>query len=104
MPHVIIKLHPGRTDAEKERLADRMAEVLHETLAYRPENVSVVVEEVAPERWMQNVYEPDIQQRQSDLFRRPGYGPLSWSSHEDADAPSLRISPSMGAGRGKSDA
>lgn len=105
MPHVIIKLYPGRTEAEKERVADRMAEVLHETLAYPPENVSVVVEEVAPERWMEDVYEPDIRQRQSVLFKRPGYGPLSWSSPEDPGrAPSPQDQPKLKPSLGKSDA
>lgn len=99
MPHVIIKLYPGRTEAEKSALADRLAEVLNETLAYRPGAVSVVIQEVAPDRWMEDVYEPDIRQRQAELVRWPDYGPLSRSARK-GDGRSAQAStpePSIGA-------
>jgi hypothetical protein len=36
---------------------------------------SVAVEEVRPEEWAENVYKPDILNKQEKLCRKPGYEP-----------------------------
>ncbi|WAC64881.1 tautomerase family protein [Pseudoxanthomonas sp. SL93] len=81
MPHVIVKLYPGRPDREKKAMADNIAQLLSDTMSYRLENISVAVHEVPPDRWMEDVYEPEMNQRQADLFRWPGYGSLA--KHQD---------------------
>ncbi|MET0327657.1 MAG: tautomerase family protein [Luteimonas sp.] len=77
MPHVILKLYPGRDAAATRAMADAIAAALHDSGDYALENVSVAVEEVEPARWMQDVYAPDIEGRIEQLVRRPGYGPLA---------------------------
>ena len=77
MPHVIVKMYAGRSDAEKQALADGVTAAVRKTLGYGAESVSVAVEDVSPADWMRDVYEPDIAKRQAQLFKRPGYGPLA---------------------------
>lgn len=77
MPHVIVKFYPDRSEEEKRAMAEAIAQTLHETMGYDVANVSVVVEEVEKRDWMSKVYEPDIVQRQAELVKSPGYGPLA---------------------------
>lgn len=83
MPHITVKMYPGRSDAEKQLLADNLATLLHDTMGYKRESVSVAVVEVEPSRWMQDVYEPEITQGGATLLRRPGYGPSATPSAAD---------------------
>jgi 4-oxalocrotonate tautomerase len=38
--------------------------------------VSVSIEEVAPARWMSDVFKPDIEAKQATLYKKPGYKPF----------------------------
>ena len=48
MPHIIVKLWPGKSEQQKQRLADAIANDVMEILGYGEESVSVGIEEVAP--------------------------------------------------------
>jgi len=39
-------------------------------------SVSVAVEEIKPEDWVEKVYKPDILNNQEKLYKKPGYNPL----------------------------
>jgi len=73
MPHVIVKLWPGKSERQKQELADRIAEDVMEVLDYGEESVSVAMEEVAPDDWAEQVYRPDILEREDTLYKKPGY-------------------------------
>ena len=60
MPHVIVKLWPGKSEQQKQELAARIAEDVMSVLRYGAESVSVAMEEVAPEDWADQVYRPHI--------------------------------------------
>ncbi|WP_066723204.1 tautomerase family protein [Sphingomonas pituitosa] len=77
MPHVIVKLWPGKSAAQKQQLADAIVREVARTMDYGPEAVSVGLEEVAPDDWMTRVYAPDIQGKRDTLTKMPGYGPLA---------------------------
>lgn len=77
MPHVTVKMYAGRDRAAKQELADRIGEVMQDVLGYGPESVSIAIHDVAPSRWMTDVYEQDITAHESELYKRPGYGPLA---------------------------
>lgn len=77
MPHVIVKLWPGKTEAQKARLAEAITRSVMDVLDYGEESVSVAMEEVAPEDWTEKVYEPDIREKWNTVYKKPGYGPLA---------------------------
>ena len=73
MPHVIVKLWPGKTERQKEQLAERIAEDVMEVLRYGEESVSIAFEEVSSEDWAGKVYKPDILKHPERLYKKPGY-------------------------------
>ena len=73
MPHVIVKLWPGKPKKQKQDLADKITRAVMQTLHYGEESISVGVEEVPADEWMSRVYEPDIQAKPETIFKKPGY-------------------------------
>lgn len=74
MPHVIVKLWPGKSDADKRDLADAIVRDLTTVLGYGPQSVSVGFEEIGAGDWTVQVYGPDIQDKWDTLVKKPGYG------------------------------
>ena len=77
MPHVIIKLYPGRPEAAKQALAQRITRALVEETGCKEQSVSVAVEEVPAEDWAGAVYQKDILNAPGTLYKEPGYNPFS---------------------------
>lgn len=73
MPHVIVKLWPGKTEQQKTRLAEAITKDVMEIFHYGEESVSVAMEEVKSQDWVQQVYKPDIQNKWNKLYKKPGY-------------------------------
>lgn len=73
MPHVIVKLWPGKSEAQKRRLADAITKDVMSILNYGEESVSVAMDEVASKDWAEKVYEPDIAAHPEKLYKKPGY-------------------------------
>ena len=73
MPHVIVKLWPGKSEAQKKRLADRITQDVMEVLHYGDESVSVAFEEISAKDWKEKVYKPDIVSQPDKLYKKPGY-------------------------------
>ena len=73
MPHVIVKLWPGKSEQQKARLAAKIAEDVMEVLNYGEESVSVGFEEIQSQDWRQKVYKPDIQDNWDKVYKKPGY-------------------------------
>ena len=76
MPHVIVKLYPGRTEEQKKRLARKIVKRVIEITECRQKSVSVAIEEVAPDDWAEKVYQPDIIDNTENLVVTPGYNPF----------------------------
>lgn len=73
MPHVIVKLWPGKSESQKRRLARAIADDVMKVLNYGDESVSVAFEEVGADQWAEKVYRPDIVDKPETLYKRPGY-------------------------------
>ena len=73
MPHVIVKLWPGKSEDQKARLADAITRDVMNVLNYGEESVSVAMEEVEPQDWAEQVYKPDIVNKPEQLYKKPGY-------------------------------
>jgi 4-oxalocrotonate tautomerase len=73
MPHVIVKLWPGKSEQQKTQLAEAIAKDIMDVLHYRAESVSVAIEEVPAQEWAERVYRPDILNNPQKLYKKPGY-------------------------------
>lgn len=73
MPHVIVKLWPGKSEQQKTRLADKIAKDVMDVLNYGEESVSVGFEENSSEDWKEKVYKPDVKDKWGKLYKKPGY-------------------------------
>lgn len=76
MPHVIVKLHSGRTEAQKAKLAEEITKAVMDALGSKETSVSVAVEDVDPADWAETVYRPDILGKPEQIYRQPGYDPF----------------------------
>ena len=83
MPHVSIKLYPGRTLEQKRLLTKRIVTAMGETIGARPESISVSFEEVKPEDWDEKVVRPDIAERLDCVVKLPGYPSKYLKGSED---------------------
>ena len=76
MPHVVVKLWPGKSEHQKSRLAHAITKDVMTILKYGEESVSVALEEVQPQDWTEKVYKPDIQGKWDTVYKKPGYEPF----------------------------
>jgi 4-oxalocrotonate tautomerase len=72
MPHVIVKLWPGKSEEQKSRLAEEITKDVMEVLNYGAESVSVALQEVEPKDWQEKVYRSDILAQAGNLYKKPG--------------------------------
>lgn len=73
MPHVIVKLWPGKSEAQKKRLAERITQDVMDVFDYGDESVSIAFEEIEARDWAEKVYRPDIIGKPDQLYKKPGY-------------------------------
>jgi 4-oxalocrotonate tautomerase len=73
MPHVIVKLWPGESKKQKAKLSEEITRAVMSVLNYGEESVSVALEEVEPDQWMDKVYKPDILGKPKQIYKKPGY-------------------------------
>jgi 4-oxalocrotonate tautomerase len=76
MPHVIVKLYPGRTEEQKKQLAREIVKSVVEIAKCKQKSISIAIEEVAPDDWAEKVYKPDIVNNRKNLVVTPGYNPF----------------------------
>lgn len=73
MPHVTIQINSGKSDDQKQQLADAIPDDFIRLFGYDPDHVSVAVTEASPEEWKKRVYGPEIMDKQDELYKEPGY-------------------------------
>jgi 4-oxalocrotonate tautomerase len=76
MPHVIVKLYPGRSEEQKLKLADEIVKDVVTIAKCEQKSVSVAFEEIEKEDCAKKVYKPDILGRKDCLYKEPGYNPF----------------------------
>ncbi|HTV27068.1 MAG TPA: tautomerase family protein [Xanthobacteraceae bacterium] len=76
MPHVIVKLYAGRSDKQKAELAAAITKSVMTALNHGEDAVSVGIEDVRPDDWVEKVFKPDILGKPKTIFKKPGYDPL----------------------------
>ena len=73
MPHIIVKLWPGKTEEQKAQLAKGIVELGVKVLGKGEEAFSVAIEEIKQENWKEQVYTPEIVENSDKLYVKPGY-------------------------------
>ncbi len=73
MPHIIVKLWPGKSERQKTLLAEAITKDVMDIFSYEEESVAVAMEEIEPEDWAQQVFKPDIVDHPEKLYKKPGY-------------------------------
>ena len=76
MPHIVVKWYPGRTRAQKEALAEAITREVVAIADCAERSVSVAIEDIPEEAWVEAVYRPDILEKKETLIRKPGYDPF----------------------------
>jgi 4-oxalocrotonate tautomerase len=75
MPHMVVKLHSGRSEQMKTALAEALTKAVMDTLGSGEESVSVAIEDIQPKDWTELVFKPDILAKPETIYKKPGYDP-----------------------------
>jgi 4-oxalocrotonate tautomerase len=77
MPHVIIKMYPGRTEEQKRKLAEVITQSIVDIAKTSEEHVSIDIQEIKPENWAETIYKKEILPKLDKLQKKPGYNPFT---------------------------
>ena len=73
MPHIIVKLWPGRTTEQKTDLCNKITEALKTSVDATDDSISIAIEEIPKEKWRELVYDTEIIGKEELLCKKPGY-------------------------------
>nr|WP_319400745.1 tautomerase family protein [uncultured Carboxylicivirga sp.] len=73
MPHLQIKLLEGKTEEQKQELAQELVKTAQRVIGYGEESFSVSIEDFTLEQWKNNVYPNEIMGKKDILYKEPGY-------------------------------
>jgi len=73
VPHVSVKMYPGRSEKEKTDLAEAIAQDVMDIIGAGRNSISVAIEDVSPREWKEKVYDPEIVEKSDKLYIKPGY-------------------------------
>ncbi len=76
MPHISVKMLAGRSEEQKERLAQALKETLMKELHMGETYVSVAVEDFTAQEW-QDVFREEITKKPDTVRVPPKYDPKS---------------------------
>ena len=77
MPHLILKLQSGRTEAQKAAIAEELTKAIVASAGCTEDAVSISMEDVDAKDWVETVYKPDILAQPERLYKKPGYDLLN---------------------------
>jgi len=77
MPHVAIKLFPGKTEEQKVELAEAIRQSMLSIFKSTDQSISIAFEEVDTKDWLETVYKPEIEAKADKLYKKPGYDPYT---------------------------
>lgn len=75
MPHISVKMLEGRTQAQKEKLAKDLVEVLSRDLGADKHWITCTIEDFDAQEW-QSVFKTEIADKPNDVvYKKPDYDP-----------------------------
>ncbi|EAM2837746.1 4-oxalocrotonate tautomerase [Salmonella enterica] len=75
MPHIIVKI-VGQTEDKKKMIAKALTDTLSKSLGISDKFISLSIEDILKEDWVEDVYKPEIIGKSNNLYKKPGYDPL----------------------------
>lgn len=78
MPHIIIKLWPGRTMEQKRAVCIPVGIALHDATGIELSHISVSIEEVQPDEWDEKIRKGELVRRASEIVIPEGTKPEDW--------------------------
>lgn len=73
MPHVNVKIYPGCTEEQKNKLAQEITNAVMKVTKKPDSAISIAIEEVEESEWMGKVYDLEIRPNLDKLYKKPGY-------------------------------
>lgn len=73
MPHAEIKCFSGRTEEQKRRCAEKVADDIAAILGCEISSVSVAIKDVDEKDWKEEVWDKNIIADKDYLYKKPGY-------------------------------
>jgi len=73
MPHIIVKLWPGKSEAQKTQLAAAITKDVMNVLNYGESRCRVSDGGNRTRRLAEKVYKPDVVNNSQKLYKKPGY-------------------------------
>jgi 4-oxalocrotonate tautomerase len=73
MPHIIVKMYPGRDEATKQNLTKKIEQLFIDELGSSSDSLSIGIEDIQPENWQETVVKPDIINKKETITKMPGY-------------------------------
>jgi 4-oxalocrotonate tautomerase len=73
MPHISVKLYPGRSEQQKKQLAEAILKDVVNIIGCGKDSVSITIEDVSAQEWKKKVYDPEISSKSELLYKNPGY-------------------------------
>lgn len=73
MPHLHIQMYPGRDEATKKELVEKMQQCMMDVLDSSADGISISLEEIAPENWHEEVVKKRLLNKSEQVMKLPGY-------------------------------
>ena len=73
MPHIVVKMHSGRSEAQKHEIAEEVTRAIMKSAKSSEASISVGIEDIDPADWDAKVFEPEIAGKAHTLYKKPGY-------------------------------
>ncbi|MBE6014787.1 MAG: 4-oxalocrotonate tautomerase [Lachnospiraceae bacterium] len=70
MPHVVVKCYPGRSEEQKSKCAEEIADVVAKTLGCGISDVSVAIKDIQKENWKAEVVDKEILPDEKFLYKK----------------------------------
>jgi phenylpyruvate tautomerase PptA (4-oxalocrotonate tautomerase family) len=72
MPTVIVKMHTGRDQATKSKVADALFQTMQDVLGVPPQSLTIDIQETPKEEWAGKIKSVEIDPREDQMYYLAG--------------------------------
>lgn len=70
MPHINIKLFPGRSEEQKIKIVNEFSRIMSDTFGIENDSISIAFEEIDKNNWYEFVVKPEIMEKSYLLYKK----------------------------------